>query len=263
MMKERCFLLKKTFLLAILCILGLFNNQMTNEKRFLFHVQGIDTEQVCRETNENNEECKVILNNNPVSNEIICEDKRDDCEFHKNIHGCDEYPGFMILHCAKTCDKCHLIDAKIRCTRSFLQMDDSPAFQPGEMKQVFENMEKNFENRYKMTFLSRDPYIVYFENFISNNEIKQFMNVIDTEWTRSTDFGDFHENVGVFDKVVTSNRTSMNAWCGGQCDQTPIAKLLANRIEEITQIPRNHFENFQILKYEPGEYYRPHNDMRL
>lgn len=210
--------------------------------------------------NSDSMECKVT-EEIPISHEIPCEDKRDDCDFHKGRHGCDEYPGFMVLNCAKTCNRCHLMDAKVRCTRSFLQMEESPAFQPGEMAQVFENMEENFRDRYRINILSRDPWIVYFDNFISNAEIKELMSVIDTEWVRSTDFGEY-QKTGVFEAVLTSNRTSMNAWCSNQCLSSPIAKSLTRRIEEITQIRRNHFENFQILKYEPGEYYRPHNDMR-
>ena len=36
---------------------------------------------------------------------------------------------------------------------------------------------------------------------------------------------------------------------------------MLGRIANVTQVPIENFENFQILRYLPGQYYRTHHDM--
>ena len=49
--------------------------------------------------------------------------------------------------------------------------------------------------------------------------------------------------------------------CIGRCDHLPETQAVLGRIANVTQVPIENFENFQILRYLPGQYYRTHHDM--
>jgi hypothetical protein len=41
----------------------------------------------------------------------------------------------------------------------------------------------------------------------------------------------------------------------------PNVEHLTSKIQEITRIPSDHYESYQILQYDVGQYYRTHHDM--
>ena len=55
---------------------------------------------------------------------------------------------------------------------------------------------------------------------------------------------------------------SYSAWCSHRtkCRTDSVVHSVHKRIEMVTGIPANHSEDFQILKYEPGQFYRQHHD---
>jgi prolyl 4-hydroxylase len=57
-------------------------------------------------------------------------------------------------------------------------------------------------------------------------------------------------------------RTSENAWCSDHsgCRRRDLPQLLHQRIATVLDISPHHSEDLQILKYETGQYYRPHHD---
>ncbi|EED94032.1 hypothetical protein THAPSDRAFT_261963 [Thalassiosira pseudonana CCMP1335] len=65
---------------------------------------------------------------------------------------------------------------------------------------------------------------------------------------------------GEKEKVISTHRTSSNAWCRKECENLTGVKGVSKRIEEMTGIPQNNYESFQILQYKPGEYYKSHHD---
>lgn len=56
--------------------------------------------------------------------------------------------------------------------------------------------------------------------------------------------------------------TMISAWCSdkNKCRNDTVAKLIHDRIAKVTGIPPQNSEDFQILKYEPGQFYRKHHD---
>ena len=52
----------------------------------------------------------------------------------------------------------------------------------------------------------------------------------------------------------------MNAWCREECESNPHVISLYKKIEEITLVPRSHYESFQVLRYETGQKYNLHHD---
>ena len=53
-----------------------------------------------------------------------------------------------------------------------------------------------------------------------------------------------------------------SAWCSYKsgCRSDDVVQRVHERIAKLTGIPANHSEDFQVLKYEPGQFYRAHHD---
>jgi prolyl 4-hydroxylase len=62
--------------------------------------------------------------------------------------------------------------------------------------------------------------------------------------------------------VVFVNRKNDSAWCSYKsgCRSDDVVQRVHERIAKLTGIPANHSEDFQVLKYEPGQFYRAHHD---
>jgi prolyl 4-hydroxylase len=65
-------------------------------------------------------------------------------------------------------------------------------------------------------------------------------------YERSADVGGYKFD-GTVERVFSRGRTSTNAWCSDNCDADPITCALWKQIEQVTGIPKNHSEHFQIL----------------
>ena len=56
----------------------------------------------------------------------------------------------------------------------------------------------------------------------------------------------------------TKHRTSSNTFIKDSAD--PVCLKISNLVEKILGIPKNHYEDLQIVKYDAGEMYKPHWD---
>jgi prolyl 4-hydroxylase len=77
---------------------------------------------------------------------------------------------------------------------------------------------------------------------------------------RSTDQGDIDSETGEQAQTVSSSRTSTNAWCVGECYEQRGTQHLLAKIERILGVPKENFENFQVLNYKVGQFYQTHHD---
>ena len=106
------------------------------------------------------------------------------------------------------------------------------------------------------------PWIITFENFITDEECDAMIQHGHIEgYKRSEDVGktEFDGSVG---SVQSKGRTSENAWCGFRsgCREEEVPKRLHERIFNVTGIPPANSEDFQILRYEIGQFYNTHHD---
>ena len=80
-------------------------------------------------------------------------------------------------------------------------------------------------------------------------------------YKRSRDVG--KETIdGSFDNKESVTRTSENAWCSGKsgCREDSIVQRILLRLNSLTGIPTQNYEDLQMLKYEGGQFYRTHHD---
>jgi prolyl 4-hydroxylase len=187
-----------------------------------------------------------------------CVDRYEQCANWVSSGECDNNPGWMTVFCSLSCNACHMRDAKVRCARNSLAMDQSPVYAPGDMGRMFEGILEEFGEKYGARVMSRDPWVVVFDNFVTDSEANGIVRTV-KKWERSTDTGSANK-YGEVGRVVSQSRTSANAWCDKACEADPDVISATSKIEEITRVPSPNYESFQILQYEPGQFYRIHHD---
>lgn len=187
-----------------------------------------------------------------------CIDRHEQCVGFAEQGECTQNPGWMIINCPVSCNACHMRDPKIRCAREALNMTLEPVYRPGDMSRMFESIVERFQDRYDITVLSTDPHIIIFDNFLTHDEAKAIISTV-KKWERSTDTGSANE-FGEVGRVLSSGRTSSNAWCTAECESHPDVQSALRKIEEVTGVPRNNYESFQVLRYEVGQKYITHHD---
>lgn len=184
-----------------------------------------------------------------------------DCNSMAKSGSCESSPGWMWVMCPKACNACKYRKPEYRCVAERIGMKPplKPAFKPGEMDTFFETLPKHHPE-YNIEFLhKKDPWIAIFHDFLTDAEVKALIAQTARGMRRSTDQGTFDEE-GVQEQVVSSGRTSTNAWCDHVCENNKDVKSVTDKIEMITGIPRGHYESFQVLRYEIDQYYNVHHD---
>lgn len=164
----------------------------------------------------------------------------------------------MIIYCPQSCNACELRDPKLRCNRDFLNISSEPILKAGSINSIFEKIIDTNGTYGSVTVHSHDPWVVTFDNFMTDDESNAIIEVVDT-WERSTDTGTMNE-YGVEGRTLSTSRTSSNAWCREDCEALPQVQSVIGKIEQVTQIPYDNYESFQILRYETGQFYRAHHD---
>merc|ERR1719384_771448 len=176
--------------------------------------------------------------------------------FGQNKENAKKSPGFMIFSCPKSCGFCHLKNPDVRCTR---HPDAKPAVGPGDVNKMFERLLTDFP-QYTPTVLSRDPWLVVLNDVFTDEECAEMIKVGGANFQRSVDAGEMKGDNAQFEEIISDDRTSDNDWCTGSCWKNEIINGMAQKAENITLIPKENSEYFQVLKYEVGQYYVQHHD---
>ena len=68
--------------------------------------------------------------------------------------------------------------------------------------------------------------------------------------------GEFKDDeTGTFESIVSTARTSYNDWWVNDCWKDPLIQSIAEKAQNITGIPKDHSEFFQVLRCDPSQYY--------
>jgi hypothetical protein len=206
-----------------------------------------------------------------------CQDRFSVCEAEAQRGACWDSPGWMIVHCCRSCDDVleasKLIDREIRCSKERLNITE-PAWHPGDLDKLFVSWvtDPKFAKFQPQVWSSPEPsqhgdgagiegpWVITFDNFLTDAEADALINggrMMGFE--RSTDQGAMNA-LGEREKIVSRSRTSSNAWCTGQCESLPEVRSATKRIEEVTGIPQTNYESFQILEYGENQFYKSHHD---
>lgn len=188
-----------------------------------------------------------------------CSDRHQQCKGFAEHGECKKNPGWMTINCPASCDSCDLLDHKVRCNRDRLGIPNNHVYAPGDMDNMFSEIEAKYGDQYGVNVLSTSPWVVTFDNFLTDVEITELIRSVNDNWERSTDTGTQNE-FGETGRILSSSRTSNNAWCRWECDENPHVQNIVRKIHEITHVPTVNFESFQVLRYEIGQKYNTHHD---
>lgn len=174
---------------------------------------------------------------------------------------CATKPGWTLVNCAAACEVvqpgrgCSMLDSAVRCNTTTMNFTREPAFGPGGLDSMFEGLQTSTEWQvFKPRVISHPPHgpwIMWFENFISDKEIDALLKNVDPlekSMTHSTQ------------EKSNSWRTSQTAWCEEKCRNHPLVKGVVNRISALTGVPVVNFETLQLLRYDVGQFFKVHHD---
>jgi len=176
----------------------------------------------------------------------VCRDRYDFCSDYSKQGHCSLNAGWMTVNCPISCNSCELRDPAVRCTREFLNISSAPAFLEGDLNVFFDSLRGEYDALYGVEILSDDPWVVTFDNFLSDDEAAALI-ARQTHWQRSTETGS--ANVfGETGRVTGAARTSSNSWCFSECASDPAVARVISRMEAVTGLPRTMHEDLQVLK---------------
>lgn len=207
---------------------------------------------------------------------VLCKDisAKSDCMNYKQYGHCESSPAYMIQYCAHTCQVCHLVDPEVRCKKFY---SNERVFKNNEMNDMFESLIKTYHqdcnddndkvctnndstNPSPLTIISRDPWVLTIDNYITEEDADAIVRIPpQSAWSQSTAAGAYQAD-GLIKREVSETRTSRNAWCQVGCDEHPTVQNLLKRMSDTVKVPISNFEHMQILRYDPGQFYRGHHD---
>ena len=127
--------------------------------------------------------------------------------------------------------------------------DRVPAVQAGDISITFERALSEYQSLGPKV-LSRDPWVMSFDNFLSDEEVEAVVKHGEGRFERSTASGGRKDDE--FIPLKSDIRTSWTTWCDtSACLEDPIVKRIYNRVSNVTRVPADNFEYMQLLRYLP------------
>lgn len=221
---------------------GLFakDDDADDERRLLFTVASRDQ--------------TFVVPTDAAPSSDVCQDRFSVCVEQARSGACQRSPGWMIVHCCKSCDPYlnskELIDPAKRCSKEQLKTPEH-VWKAGDLNRMFEGWVANSTlEGYGLEVLSapecekygatwencRDggPWVVVLNDFLTNDEVRDLVRGGEMEgYERSTDQGAANA-LGEQEKIVSKTRTSSNAWCMHNCERLMGVKTATRKIEDVT-----------------------------
>lgn len=107
----------------------------------------------------------------------------------------------------------------------------------------------------KQEVISWSPRIILFRNFLSLEECDYLVAIARPRLGKST-VVDVNTGKGIESKV----RTSTSMFLTSSERKYPMIQAIEKRISVYSMIPVENGELLQILRYQPGQFYKPHHD---
>jgi len=190
----------------------------------------------------------------------ICLNRHGKCVAWAVAGECEKNKKYMITNCAPACMTCDKLTIESRCP---IDPDAKAAWEPGSLNAMFERLtSEEITTKYNVTILSKppEPWVVIVDDLVTEEECKRLIELGDLEeYKRSEDVGAKNPD-GSYGSIVSTGRTSSNAWCTTDCYKDPIASRASQKLGDLTMINETNSEYLQLLKYEPGQFYEDHHD---
>ena len=200
--------------------------------------------------------CTVLARHVHVPDEAECVNEHAsnaECDKWAQSGECDRNKGFMRRSCARSCKSCGWEDTY--CTDKATELPLLTGV--GQITKTFERAATFAElgprirsSPHGVGGGAPGPWVMTFDNFISEEEANAFIDSTDHHFARSL-AGD----------MISPVRTSQQAWCQQDpCVNHPLVNRVHQRVVNVTGVPAPNAEFFQVLRYEPGQFYKTHHD---
>ena len=238
---------------------------------------------------------EVLLYDDYEHVRVSCRNYYTECALWAAEGECDAEHGWMRKHCPAACRDCLGVDPEVRCPVDY----DSNVVGPGDINKMFErwleeagqdvssfsstNLPKGGTHQYGELIVITSPYqymmpllheedkqfaheytpipwVVAIENFLSDEECERLIELGGDEYERSTEYAPEMSVDGSYAFVESEGRTSTNTWCQDECREDPVTKAVIERMTNMTGIPYDNYEDLQLVRYEPGQFYQKHHD---
>lgn len=188
----------------------------------------------------------------------ICKNQHAECTTWAVAGECKNNKKYMVTSCAPACMTCDKLLIENRCP---IDPYAKPAWKPGSLNAMFEYLiSEPVASKYPVTILSKDPWVVTLDDVVSEEEALHLIELGSLKgYKRSEDVGAKKAD-GSYGSIVSTGRTSTNAWCTSECYKDATALKVTDRLSELTMINEKNSEHLQLLRYEPGQFYEDHHD---
>jgi prolyl 4-hydroxylase len=123
-----------------------------------------------------------------------------------------------------------------------------PAVSPGEISRMFESA--ILRHKLQPTVLSRDPWVVMFDDFLSASEAERLAIACEKGYEPA--------RAG---PRVSSHRTNNVCWCTASgCAEKVLNEAVRARVANLTNVPILNAEPTSIIRYEAQQFYAVHHD---
>ena len=159
---------------------------------------------------------------------------------------CEKNEKYMLDNCRPSCMECHMLHIDNRCV---VDPNAKPAWEPDGLNAMFEHLiSEPIASKYPVTILSRDPWVITLDDVVSEEEAEKLVQLGGVKgYQRSQDVGKRNAD-GTYGSIVSTGRTSSNAWCTDECYNDPVLTQVANRLSELTMIDEKNSEFLQLLR---------------
>merc|ERR1712232_804115 len=113
----------------------------------------------------------------------------------------------------------------------------------------------------------KDPDMILFENFLSQEEVDYLLQIAEGRWQRSTTTRNKESELlgsksngasGNGEEVHGEVRTSSSVFL--EFDESLVVERIAARVATVAGFPLSHVETLVLLRYRPGELFKLHHD---
>jgi len=107
-----------------------------------------------------------------------CVDRHKTCVTWADHGQCPKNPGWMAVNCPLSCNYCHLRDPLVRCDRARLNISTEHIYKSGDLDDMFSSIDRDFGDRCEVNVLSKSPWVVTLDNFVSDEEIEAILSSV-------------------------------------------------------------------------------------
>ena len=160
----------------------------------------------------------------------------------------------MIQNCRLACMFCDLTEPFERCYETTKLGSELNAVRIPTRKEVFDDIESGKYDAWKPTILSKDPWLIQFNSFVTREERRHMINLGNSVGWYQITSPESSSSKSSFSTSVLSEDVPM----------TSLYKSLLEKISHLTKSTLSHIEHVELIKYSNfGDSYERHSDYQI